>query len=159
MHISHTCVYPGKLRDVLAALVSDELAQARAERTGVGPARHTVSSDGASATTLITVTENKLPSSAQRFIKTPQDFSVTQNWVVTDDDHAQATFDIDLGGLPGSVRVTQTLSEESGQTRSVYKGDISVSVPLIGRRIEKMVANSVSEYIEEDLQLVVEVLA
>ena len=159
MHISHTCVYPGKPSEVIAALVSDELAQARAERTGVGPARHTVSADGKTATTVITVTEDKIPASAQRFINTPHDFSVTQTWGVTDDDHARATFDIDLGGLPGTVRVTQELVHESGQTQSVYDGDISVSIPLIGRRIEKMVAASVSEYIEKDQQLVVEVLA
>lgn len=53
----------------------------------------------------------------------------------------KADLDIEIPGKPGSVKGDITLAEQGGGTVETVSVDIKVSVPLVGGKIEKMLAD------------------
>lgn len=161
MHVNNTITYDGELPEVLRVLISEELAKARADRGGLAAPRHTVagSDDAPEATTVVTVPADKLPAKARRFMSRDTPVTITQAWDGTGPDRATAAFTVDVGSLPVKVALTQTLVADGGRTTSTFSGDVTVSIPIIGSKIEQMAARRVDSLLAEDQKLVNTILA
>lgn len=55
-------------------------------------------------------------------------------------DRRRATLEVDTPGKPSQIRGTLTLVESGGRTTEVFEGEVKVRVPLIGGKLESLVA-------------------
>ena len=156
MHVERTITYGADLQSVQAVLASQELAQARADAGELAAPSHTLKeADSAPhAVTVVTVPASRLPDKAKRLISKDTVVTITQAWDGTGPNKATAAFTIDVGSLPVKVALTQTLVADGDRTTSTYSGDVKVSVPIIGAKLEKVAASKVDQLLAGDQKLV-----
>jgi len=160
MHVERTIVFEADLQAVQSVLVSDELARARAASGRLDPPAHTLKNEETApvAVTSITVPASRLPAKARRFLSKDTTATITQTWDGVGPDRASADFTVDVGSLPVKVRLTQTLTASGGSTTSTYSGDVKVSIPFVGAKIEQAAASHIDEILSADQRLVNDIL-
>lgn len=155
MHVERTITYNADLQSVQSVLVSEELAKARTETGGLAAPSHTLDGGQApKAVTVVTVPASRLPDKAKRFINKDTVVTITQSWDGTGPDRATADFTIDVGSLPVKITLTQTLLSTGDTTTSTYSGEVKVSIPIVGARLEKVAASRVDQLLTGDQKLV-----
>lgn len=161
MHVERTIAYDGDLRSIQTVLVSQELANARADSAGLPRPEHTLKDDSAAPETItvLTVPATKLPDKVKRLISKDTVVTITQSWDGTGPEQATATFTIDAGSLPVKVSLTQSLLSTGNTTSSTYAGEVTVSIPIIGRRVEQAAAGHIDKLLVRDQKLVNDLLA
>ncbi len=110
----------------------------------IGSVRYdvTVSRSGDAATVRNhRVMEADLPEVAKKVIGDTIEMVQTEEWGARETDGARrADFHVEIPGKPGSIKGTVSLSPIEGGTREVVAGNVKVSIPLVGGRLEAEVA-------------------
>lgn len=78
-----------------------------------------------------------VPSFAKKFAGETTRAIQSETW----EDSRHATLEVDTPGKPSHIRGTLTLTESGGRTTETFEGEIKVSVPLIGGKLESLVAD------------------
>lgn len=78
-----------------------------------------------------------VPSFAKKFAGETTRAIQTEEW----SDRRSATLEVDTPGKPSHVRGTLTLTESGGRTIETFEGEVKVKVPLIGGKLEALVAD------------------
>jgi uncharacterized protein YndB with AHSA1/START domain len=81
-----------------------------------------------------------LPSFARAFTGDTTRAVQREHW----EDSTGGTLHIDAPGKPSEVRGTITLRPEGSQTREIVELDVKVKVPVLGGRLEKLLAERVA---------------
>jgi Protein of unknown function (DUF2505) len=90
-----------------------------------------------------------LPDVARKVTGDTIEIVQTEDWQAPADDGSRtARFRLEIPGKPGSVTGTVTLSGSDGGTREVVAGQVKVSIPLVGRRLETEVARGLEAALE-----------
>lgn len=93
----------------------------------------------------------KVPGFVKRFLGESIPLSETQQWGEADEDGSRrATFVLDFNGQPMTFSGTVWLRPQNGGTAVETKGPIKCTVPLVGGRIEKFVAEWISKYLNKE---------
>ena len=82
-------------------------------------------------------TAQGIPGFARKFVGDEIEIVQKENW--TDDTHADV--EVTIPGKPGHMRGTATLVESGGTTTEQVDLEIKVNIPLVGGKIEGLIAD------------------
>jgi uncharacterized protein YndB with AHSA1/START domain len=129
--------------DEVFAMLCDQAFREKVCRA-VGSASHDVSisqSGGDVRVRVQRVMKADLPEVARKVAGDTIEVVQTEDWKAPSEDGSRtAAFRLEIPGKPGSVTGTVTLSLSGSGTREVVAGQVKVSIPLVGRRLEGEVA-------------------
>jgi len=152
--LSERYEYPATPEQVFA-LVSDPTFREESCRHQ-GARDYTVSVTAEGDATVVTI-ERTMESDMPDFIKklTGDSVTVTQveKWGPADASGARtADVTVDIQGQPARMRGTSTIAGSGAVTVMTLDGDVKVSLPLIGKRIEPEVAKAISASLREEVE-------
>jgi hypothetical protein len=96
-----------------------------------------------------------VPGFAKKFVGDSTVAIHTEVWT----DEASATFEVETPGKPTHITGTVTLTETAGRTTHAYDLDVKASVPLVGGKLEKLVADLTKQGLAKEHAVGVEWLA
>jgi uncharacterized protein YndB with AHSA1/START domain len=143
MKLRHEISYDAPLADVYAMLADPEFRQAAAAAAGVISADVTITPTGKGMSVHIDQVQPTagVPGFAKKFAGETTRAVQTEEWASP----AGGTISIDTPGKPTSMKGTLALSESGGRTTQVFEVEVKVKVPLIGGRLEKLMAELTTE--------------
>ena len=137
--VRHDLTYDAPASAVLAMLHDPAFREEVCDATGV--LRHDVSVTETGGRTLVVIeqvqTAAGIPSFARKFVGDEIEIVQKESW--TDD--TRADVDVTIPGKPGHMRGTATLVESGGTTTEQVDLEIKVNIPLVGGKIEGLIAD------------------
>ncbi len=139
MKLSHTTTYDAPLADVHAMLLDPAFRERAARASGVLEVIVTVTpqDDGTEVRMEQVQPVRGVPSFATRFAGDTTRVDVVEVW----SGQAGARLDITTPGKPTRISGDYRLGERGGRTTQQFEGECKVSVPLVGGRLEKVMAD------------------
>ncbi|MFD4292243.1 DUF2505 domain-containing protein [Rhodococcus sp. NPDC058505] len=151
--IPHSSSYPQPVARVHAALTSegywrDRIAEAggehaRVDRVDVGEATIAVEMTQ-------TIPAEQLPSIVTKIRPGDLEISRTEDWGPLAGDRATGTFTARVAGLPGELTGTLTLDGDATGATVTLDGRVQVSLPLIGGKVEAVIADRIEELLRHE---------
>ncbi|QWC84070.1 DUF2505 domain-containing protein [Nocardioidaceae bacterium] len=143
MRYEHTMTYEASAEQVFEMLKSEEFREkvcSELRQTQSWDVDVTPKGEGMDVR-IEQVQETKgVPSAAKKFIGDTTTIVQTEHWTSP----RAADLGVEIPGKPGSVKGTISLDEHNGTTTETVSVDIKVSVPLIGGKLEKLIADLLS---------------
>jgi hypothetical protein len=138
MDVREDIVYDATPDDVFEMLCDKEFREKVCR--GIGSIRYdvTISSNGDRATVRNhRVMKADLPDIAKKVVGDTIEMVQTEEWGPREPDGARhGEFHVEIPGKPGSIKGTVSITPEGGGTREVVAGDVKVSIPLVGKKLE-----------------------
>lgn len=147
--VSHTLTYPAATVDQVYAMLADP-----AYRTAVGEYQHVVDfacdiapqGDGMRVRLEEAHATHRIPSFAQRLVGDEIRFVQEETW----SSPAAADIRVTIPGKPGDMSGTATLTQEGDDAVERIELDVKVSIPLVGGKVEDLVAGFVGRAFEAE---------
>ena len=106
-----------------------------------GVVRHTVQIEGDGQGMTVTIDQIQeatgIPGFAKKFVGDEINLVQTEKWSDIED----GTVDVTIPGKPGQMTGTMTIRESGGTTTETVDMEIRVSIPLVGGKIESLIAD------------------
>ncbi|MDO5025535.1 MAG: DUF2505 domain-containing protein [Trueperella sp.] len=141
--------YDGTVAEVVKVLMSRALADARAQALGI--ADYSFESSENTAVTRFTVEPEGMPAKVKNFMRTGLTAAIT---AALDPVAHRISHKVKLQGVPAAITFAIDLTEDAGKTRADFTGEVKVSIPLLGKELEKQAVAEVAELLAEDAKLV-----
>lgn len=137
MNLRRELTYPAPAEQVRAMLTDPAFWDRVAAATGALASAASVTTEGEVTTVAVDQEQavQGVPSFAKKFVGDSTRAITTARWRGD-----SAEYQVDAPGKPTSITGTAALTSAGGQTTLVYDLDIRASVPLIGGKLEKLVA-------------------
>jgi hypothetical protein len=156
--VSHTLTYPGTTVDDVFAMLGDP-----AYRTAVSEYQHVtdfeckVTAHGAGMDVRVEQAHgtDRMPSFAQRFVGSEIRFVQEETW----SSPASATTLVTIPGKPGDIDGSQTLAQSGDDVIQSIDIAVKVSMPLVGGKLEDMIADFVGRVFDAQNKVGVKWLA
>ena len=151
MKFRHENTYDAPLSDVFAMLSDPAFRQASAAAMGVISADVTITPKGSGDRGVsvridqVQPTEG-IPGFARKFAGETTRAVQTEEW----DSPAGGTISIETPGKPTSINGTLSLVESGGRTTETMEAEIKVKVPLIGGKLESLMADLVAKGMDKE---------
>lgn len=146
MRFEHTLRYDASPEEVFAMLGEAVFRERVCEAQHVTECTATV--DGVDDTMSVMVDQKRpsegIPSFAKKFVGDTIHIQQREEWSSATD----AKLDVSIPGKPGHLKGTITLRSDGDGTVETVSGDLKVSIPLLGGKIEVLIA----ELLEHALQ-------
>jgi len=141
MKFRHELSYDASPDQVFAMLADPAFREAACAAQDVISAEATVERSGAGFTMTVDQLQNTddLPSFAQKFAGSSTRAIQHEVWA----DSTGGTLRIDAPGKPSEIAGTITLRPEGSGTVEIVELDVKIKVPLIGGKLEKLLADKV----------------
>lgn len=154
MKLSERYEYPATPEQVFALVSDPTFREESCRHQGARDFDVQVAAEG--DTTVVTI-ERTMESDMPDFIKklTGDTVTVTQveRWGPADASGARtADVTVDVHGQPARMKGTSTIAASGAATVMTLDGDVKVSLPLIGKRIEPEVAKAISASLREEVE-------
>lgn len=154
MEFHATAKYPAPLDEVLKMLTSEEFQRVRLADLPV-KIKSVQINDGPKKSEVTVTTEIhakpadlNLPSMADKFIpRQGLTVAMTETWNI---DSAQSVLTFDTGGLPVKVSATSKLIDEGDAVTRNVEGTVTVSVPIVGRKLEQRAVAEMGEIVRAE---------
>lgn len=78
-----------------------------------------------------------IPSFARKIVGDEIEVLQREQWSGT----SQAALDVSIPGKPGHLKGSITLAEQGGQTVETVAGEVKVHIPVLGGKLEKLIAD------------------
>ena len=146
--IPHSVDYQHPVTRVHAALTSERYWRDRLAQAG-GDHAHVDRIDVGAGTIAVEMTQaipaEHLPSIVTKI--RPGDLTITrtEDWGALDGERASGTFTAHVAGMPGELSGALTLTATATGATVTLDGQVQVSIPLIGSKIESVIAEQVIE--------------
>jgi hypothetical protein len=138
MKFQHDLTFDASLEDVRAMLLAPAFWDTVAQATGAFSSTTSVTESGGTIE-VVTDEEQKVvgvPGFAKKFVGESTRAIKTLRWAGD-----TAAFTVETPGKPTSLSGTASLSSSGSATRLRYDLDVKASVPLVGGKLEKLVAD------------------
>jgi hypothetical protein len=147
MRLRHELAYDAPPADVLAMMGDPLFWERVGEANDVVSWTPTVSTEGGATRVVIDEEQRTagVPSFAKRIVGDSTRVVITQVWR-----GQEASYEIETPGKPTHVRGTATVSESGAGSVLVYDLEVKASVPLIGGKLEKLVAELTTEGFDKE---------
>ncbi|WP_345350315.1 DUF2505 domain-containing protein [Rhodococcus olei] len=151
--IPHSATYPHSVARVHAALTSERYWRDRLAEAG-GEHSHVDRIDVGAGTIAVEMTQaipaEHLPSIVTKI--RPGDLTITrtEDWGPLGDDRATGTFTAHVAGMPGDLTGTLTLTAEGTGATVALDGQVQVAIPLIGGKIESVIAEQIDDLLTHE---------
>lgn len=154
MRIKDSYTYPAPLDRIGAMFADPEYTRSRLDIRGVVDPRVEVTEDGGVTTITVnaSVDTDMLPAAARRFVRSGLSVSVVETWVPAQGTTRRGTTEVHVKGAPVTLRATSVLTGDSGTTTRTIDADLTVSIPLMGRRIEQQAQSHVHALFARELE-------
>lgn len=150
MKLSETFTYPGIDVDaVYGIIVDEEFRVATCEDQGA--LSHDVSIDG-STVTITREMPADLPDFVKKFTGSTVKAKQTEQWRENGDGYI-ADVKFSVVGQPAEMLGTAELKPTGSGTEFIVKGDVKVSIPLIGRKIEPEIHKQIVKGLNAEVAL------
>ncbi len=154
MKLTESFEYPASPEQVFGLVSDQAFREESCERQGAREYSVTVAEEG--DRTVITI-ERTMESDMPDFIKklTGDAITVTQieKWGPADASGTRtAEVSVDIHGQPARMLGTSTIAPSGETTIMSVEGDVKVSLPLIGKRIEPEVAKAISASLRDEVE-------
>jgi Protein of unknown function (DUF2505) len=156
--------YPLPAAKLYAVLVDRDYLRAKLDEVGGENAELvelTADPDGARITLRQGVSRDVIPGPIKRVLRGDLVIERTETWRRVDPGHYDGSVSARVKDAPGSIGGALSLVDTDGGSSSEYRldGSAKVDVPLLGGRIEALVANQVVTLIEREAQFTADWLA
>lgn len=136
---THEMEYDAPLARVLAMLADPGFREAVCVAQGGKPSE--ISLDGAGAGMAVVVDQVQpaegIPGFAKKFVGDEINIVQREEWTAAD----RADLHVTIPGKPGAMTGTITLVESGGSTTETVDVEIKVNIPLVGGKIESLIAD------------------
>ena len=148
MLLRHEISYDAPLADVFAMLSDPGFRQASADAMGVLSADVTITPNGEGISVHIDQVQptEGIPGFAKKFAGETTRAVQTEEW----GSPAGGTITIETPGKPTSIKGTLSLAESGGRTTETLEAEVKVKVPLIGGKLESLMAELVSSGMDKE---------
>ena len=148
MKLRHEIGYDAPLADVYAMLSDPAFRQASADATGVISADVSITPKGEGMSVRIDQVQptEGVPGFAKKFAGETTRAVQTEEW----SSPAGGTITIETPGKPTSIKGTLSLTESGGRTTETLDVEVKVKVPLIGGKLESLMADLVAEGMDKE---------
>jgi len=124
---------------------------------GIGSVRYevTITRDGDKARIRNNrVMKADLPEVAKKVVGDTIEMVQTEDWGERQSDGSRSgTFHVEIPGKPGAITGTVSLAPSGGGSREVVSGQVKVSIPFVGKKLESEVAKGMSAALEVEGQI------
>ena len=136
--IKHEMTYDASLAEVAAMLGEADFRRAVCDRLGVLRSEVDVTPDGAGKRVRIEQVQaaQGIPSFARKFVGDEITIVQEEEWGAAD----KADVTVTIPGKPGDMTGTATLTESGGRTTEVVELTVKVGIPLVGGKLEDLIA-------------------
>lgn len=158
MRFNATVEYPGSASQVADLFKDTEFLEFRFAGSHSRDGAHHVS-DTAEGGFRVEVTRNLpqavLPSNVQGFLPTGLTLKIVESWDGPAVDGSRlGSFSVTVVGMPATARGTSHLQATTQQACSLtYEGQVDVSIPLFGSRVEQAVAQAFTDIVHRERDL------
>lgn len=162
MRFDTTIDYPADVHRVGRMLADEEFVRRKIEASGALDSSQEVfwEGQGFTVTTRRTMPTDQVPSSFRSLVGQSLDLRLVEAWEAPQQDGSRSgTLSLDVVGAPVRVTGRMTLRPSGEGTQQSISGDISASVPLFGRPIEKAAAGAVDQVVAVERRVGMEYLA
>ncbi|MET0837598.1 MAG: DUF2505 domain-containing protein [Marmoricola sp.] len=148
MKLRHEISYDAPLADVYAMLADPDFRQASATAMGVISADVTITPNGDGMSVRIDQLQptEGVPGFAKKFAGETTRAVQTEEWTSP----AGGSLSIETPGKPTSIKGTLSLSESGGRTTETLEAEVKVKVPLIGGKLESLMADLVAAGMDKE---------
>jgi hypothetical protein len=155
--LSRRMTYDAPLTEVAAMLRHTAFRDAVCERQYVLSHEVTITKDGDAADVQVSRVQKVtgIPSFAATFVGESITIQSRENWA----DLTTGTYTVGIPGKPGHIEGTVTLTEAGGVTTETVELKITVSIPLLGGKLEGVVAELLESALRTEHEVGVKYLA
>ncbi|MBV9831219.1 MAG: DUF2505 domain-containing protein [Marmoricola sp.] len=148
MKLRHEISYDAPLAEVFEMLADPAFRQRSAEAMGVISADVSIDRTGGGMEVRVDQVQptEGVPSFAKKFAGETTRAIQTEKW----DSPSGGSIAIDTPGKPTSIKGTISLAESGGRTTETLDVEVKVKVPLIGGKLEKLMADLVAEGMDKE---------
>jgi hypothetical protein len=148
MKLRHEISYDASQAEVFAMLSDPGFRQASADAMGVISADVTITPNGEGISVLIDQVQptEGVPGFAKKFAGETTRAVQTEEW----SSPAGGTITIETPGKPTSIRGTLSLNESGGRTTETLDVEVKVKVPLLGGKLERLMADLVATGMDKE---------
>jgi hypothetical protein len=148
MKLHHEIVYDAPLTEVYAMLADPDFRKVSTDAMGVISADVSITAKGAGMTVVIDQVQptEGVPGFAKKFAGETTRAIQTEEWGSS----SSATISIETPGKPTSVVGTLTLTESSGRTTEAMDAEVKVKVPLVGGKLESLMAELIAKGMDKE---------
>lgn len=142
MHLSYRHTYKGSSDDVVALMANPAFITDVAEHSGA--TSHEVRVDGATTHMKLVL---EAPKDVAKFVGRTINVTQRLTWGAADAEGVRhGTVDFDVAGMPVNVSVAARLTRTGPDSCvGTYEGDLQVRIPLVGKKVESLVAPSIDD--------------
>jgi hypothetical protein len=137
--MTYDLTYEASLTDVGEMLMEPAFREQVCDAQGALRKSVTVGQDGAGMKVVIdtVLPATGIPGFAKKFVGDEINLVQTEKWSDIED----GTVDVTIPGKPGQMTGTMTIRESGGTTTETVDMEIRVSIPLVGGKIESLIAD------------------
>jgi hypothetical protein len=148
MKLRHEISYDAPLADVYTMLADPAFREASASAMGVVSAEVTITPEGDGMSVVIDQVQPTagVPGFAKKFAGETTRAVQTEEWTSP----SGGSITIETPGKPTSIKGTLALSESEGRTTETLDVEVKVKVPLIGGKLESLMAELVSAGMDKE---------
>lgn len=160
--IEHHAEFPHPLDQVLSALSSEESLLDQLEQIGGHDAKllsHEPTDTGVSYRLQQGIPSDKLPSAMRTLHSGDLMVNREQTWRRVDDGRVIGDSIASVGGVPGEIKAKTELTATASGTSFKVSGEVKVRIPLIGGKIERVIAENVVRLLKHECTFHAERLA
>jgi hypothetical protein len=137
--LTHDLTYEAPLTDVGEMLLDAAFREQVCDAIGCLRKEVTVGPDGGGMRVVVDMVQpaTGIPGFAKKFVGDEINLVQTERW----SDMETGTVEIVIPGKPGHMTGTMSLRESGGTTTETVQVEIKVSIPLVGGKIESLIAD------------------
>lgn len=161
MHFTASAEYPAPPADVADLFADPAFVDHKIAASGATNASKDITGDPAGAftvTTTRTMPADLVPAQYRKFVSGGVTLTLTEAWrAPSPDGTRQGDLTLKIAGLPASAHGTCTLKPvRADASRLTYDGDVKVSIPLFGGKIEQAAVRAVGQVVQVERDIAVE---
>ncbi len=162
MKFESTVRYPGDLAATTALLLDPGYLEFRLHKLGIEAVEQSVETrDGAPRISVkASVPSSMVPASYRRFVPPNLRIHLIELWQPEAGDRSPTgTMTVEVEGLPARASASFRLDATADGTERVYSGDVTASIPLVGRKLESAAVSALDRVVRAEQEAASEYLA
>jgi hypothetical protein len=159
--IEHRAEFAHAVEDVLAAQSGETVLRARLERLGGKRAtlqEHTETAEGVHYRLVQGIAADKLPQAVRALHKGDLIVHREQTWAREGDGYT-GTATAHVNGVPGEISARTRLTGDGERAVLDTRGEVRVRIPLVGGKLEDVIAQQVTKLLEREAEFTAKWLA
>lgn len=164
MHFNATATYPASASAVAELFTNPDFVDAKIAASKATDGKKSITGDASGAFTVKTtrtMPKDLIPSQFQKFLPGGVVLTLVEAWQAADaDGNRNGEISLKIAGVPASASGTCSLVNDGDDSCVLtYDGDVKVSIPMFGSKIEKIAVGAVEDIMGLERDVAAEWLA